>query len=522
MSSGKKVAKAAGFLMVAMLLSRMLGYVREAALASAFGKTWITDAFLAAFTVPDFMYDLLVGGILSSAFIPVFSSYLATDKEDEAWEVASTMINLIIIIMVVCIALGMIFTPYLTKAVAYKFTGQTLQLSVKLTRIMFPAFVILALNGLIMGMLNSYKHFAAPAIGAIAYNLCIIVAGLLFAKKLGIAAFAIGVVIGHTTNFLIQLPVLAKKGMKYKFKLNLKHPGVKKMFLLMIPAMLGLAANRVNLIVNQNFASGISEGSITALRLASRLMWLPMGVFAGSIAVAVFPTLTSQAARKEMDDFKETLSMGIRSILLIIIPASVGLAVLSVPIVRLLFERGEFTHAATLVTANALIFYCIGLFAQSAVWVVTRAYYALHDLTRPLKVALTTIIINIILNYFLRPVLQERGLALADSIAVIYNLTVLLFVLQKKIGGIGIRKIFRSFVMITLSSGLMGVVVYLVSTYLGSHLDLSVRLNQVIQVGASIGLGAVVFAVAILMCKLDETQVIVDMIRRKFKRPAVN
>lgn len=168
MSSGKKVAKAAGFLIVAGLISRVLGFVREATLASSFGKTWITDAFLAAFTVPDFMYDLLVGGMLSSAFIPVFSSYLATDQEEEAWEVASTMVNLIAIVMLTCIILGMIFTVPLTKLVAYKFSGETLALSVKLTRIMFPAFIILALNGLIMGMLNAYKHFAAPAIGAMA------------------------------------------------------------------------------------------------------------------------------------------------------------------------------------------------------------------------------------------------------------------------------------------------------------------------------------------------------------------
>jgi len=179
MSSGKNVAQAAGLLMVAMLLSRVLGFVREASIASSFGKTWVTDAFLAAFTIPDFMYDLLVGGMLSSAFIPVFSSYLATDREEEAWKVASTMINLIVIVVAVCITLGMIFTGPLTKLVAYKFSGETLDLAVRLTRIMFPAFLILAINGLTMGILHSYNHFAAPAIGAIAYNACIIIIGLL-------------------------------------------------------------------------------------------------------------------------------------------------------------------------------------------------------------------------------------------------------------------------------------------------------------------------------------------------------
>ncbi|MCL4405636.1 MAG: murein biosynthesis integral membrane protein MurJ [Eubacteriales bacterium] len=518
MSTGKKVAKAAGMLMIAMMVSRALGYVREASLASAFGAKWQTDAFLAAFTVPDFLYDLLVGGVLSSAFIPVFSSYLATDREEEAWEVASTMINLLFIVMVICVTLGMIFAVPLTKLVAYKFTGETLALAVKLSRLMFPAFVILAMYGLMQGILNSYKHFAAPAIGAIAYNLCIIVFGLLLQKKYGIMGFAIGVVAGHIASFCIQLPVVIKKGLRYRFTFNLRHPGVRKMFLLMVPTMLGLAANRVNLVVNQSLASGISEGSITALRMASRLMWLPLGVFAGSISVAVFPTLTSQAARQEMAEFKQTLSMGIRSIFLITIPASVGLAVLSVPIVRLLFERGEFNPGATQVTAYALIFYCIGLFAQSAVWVVTRAYYALLDTLRPLLIAVTTIFINVALNFVLRPVLAERGLALAYSLTGIYNLLVLLYILRTKIGQIDLKKIIRSFVLVSVSSAVMGVVTYGVAGFLGTHLDLALRINQVIQVGLSIVVGLIVFAVAVLMCRLEETELVMGIIKRKLKR----
>lgn len=504
--------------MIAMLISRMLGFIREATLASSFGASWETDAFLAAFTVPDFLYDLLVGGILSSAFIPVFSSYLATDREEEAWEVASTMINLMAIVMLVCVALGMVFAVPLTKLVAYDFTGQTLSMAVKLTRIMFPAFVILALYGLMQGILNSYKHFAAPAVGAIAYNLCIIVFGLLLQPRFGIMSFAIGVVAGHIASFCIQFPVAVKKGFRYRFTLNLKHPGVRQMFMLMVPTMLGLAANRVNLIVNQSIASGISEGSITALRMASRLMWLPLGVFAGSIAVAVFPTLATQAAKKEMTAFKQTLSMGIRSIFLITIPASVGLAVLSTPIVRLLFERGEFSPQATLVTAYALIFYCVGLFAQAGVWVVTRAYYALHDTMRPVLIAVTTIVINVALNLLLRPVLAERGLALAYSLTGIYNLAVLLYILRLKIGQIGMKSILRSFVMVTISSAIMGLVTYGVAYYLGTVLDLKDTVNQAVQVAVSILVGLLVFAGAVLLCRLEETEIITGIIKRKLKK----
>lgn len=518
MSTGKKVAQAAGMLMVAMMVSRVLGYVREAVLARSFGATWRTDAFLAAFTVPDLLYDLLVGGVLSAAFMPVFASYLATEKEEEAWEVASTMMNLVTLIMVVCIPIGMIFASPLTNLVAPGFDAKTLALSVQLTRVMFPAFVILALNGLIMGVLQSYKHFTAPALGSIAYNLCIIAFGLGLSRY-GIFGFAFGVVAGHLANFLIQLPVLRKKGMKYKFTLNLRHPGVKKMMLLMVPSMLGLAASRINGIVNQRFASDIAEGSITALRLAYRLMWLPLGVFAGSIAVAVFPTMTDQAARKEMTDFKQTMSKGVRAIFLIIIPASVGLAVLATPIVRLLFQGGAFTAKSTEITALALVFYCVGLFAHSAVWVVTRAFYALHDTLRPLLVAVSTIILNIILNkLFILMGLEEKGLALAFSLVGIFNLIALLFILRKKIGQLGMKQITKSFGLIAISAALMGIVVYGVSYYLGVHLDLHSRLNQVIQVGVSVAVGAVVFAGAILMCRLEESELIMGIVKRKLKR----
>ncbi len=518
MSTGKKVAQAAGMLMVAMMVSRVLGYVREAALAHSFGTTWRTDAFLAAFTVPDLLYDLLVGGVLAAAFMPVFSSYLATGREEEAWEVASTVINLITLIMVICIPLGMIFAAPLTKLVAYKFSGETLALSVKLTRVMFPAFVVLALNGLIMGILQSYNHFTAPAIGTITYNLSIIFFGLML-RKYGILGFAIGVVVGHISNFLVQLPVLRKKGLRYRPILNLSHPGVKKMMLLMVPSMLGLAASRINGIVNQNFASAINEGSITALRLAYRLMWLPLGVFAGSIAVAVFPTMTSQAARQEIASFKQTLSIGIRSIFLIIIPASVGLAVLSVPIVRLLFEHGQFTADSTRVTAYALVFYCLGLFGHSAVWVITRAYYALHDTLRPVLVAMSTIILNIVMNkLFLVMGMAEKGLALAFSLTGIYNLVVLIYILRLKIGHLEIRKMIRSFVLVLVSSALMGLVVYWTAAYLATQLDLQARLNQVIQVAVSIGAGVVVFAAAIFVCRLEESELIIGIIKRKLKR----
>jgi len=518
MSTGKKVAKAAGGLMVAMMISRVLGYVREIALTTKFGKTAATDAYIAAFTVPDLLYNLLVGGALSAAFIPVFSSYLAQDREREAWHVASTIINLVLVLMAAAIALGMVFTRELIPLVAYKFRGETLDLTVKLTRIMFPAFIVLSMNGLMMGILNSYQNFRAPAVGAIVYNLGIIILGVWLAPKYGIAAFAFGVVAGHIGNFLVQMPSLWKRGLGYRPVIDLSHPGVRKIFVLMLPAILALSASQINLIINQNLASALSEGSITALRMANRLMWLPLGVFAGSIAVAIFPTMTAQVARREMTEFKKTFSMGVRSVFLITIPAGAGLIFLSVPIVRLLFQQGKFGPDATEATAYALVFYSVGLFAQSAIWVITRAFYALHDTVRPLIIAVITIALNFALNIMLIGPMQEGGLAFAFSLTGILNMLILLYLLRKKIGPIGARSLLKSFILITVAAGIMGAVSYGVAAYVEPYLDMAHKTNQLIQVGVAIAAGLLVYAGAIFMFRLEEAQMVLDMVRRKLGR----
>lgn len=518
MSTGKKVAKAAGGLMVAMMISRVLGYVREVALTTKFDASAATDAYIAAFTIPDLLYNLLVGGALSAAFIPVFSGYLAQNREKEAWHVASTVINLVLVIMAVGITLGMIFTKELIPLVAYKFQGANLELTVKLTRIMFPAFIVLSLNGLMMGILNSYENFRAPAIGAIVYNLGIIVFGLWLAPRFHIAAFAIGVVAGHIGNFLVQMPALWKKGLGYRPVIDLSHPGVRKIFILMLPAVISLSANQINLIINQNLASGLAEGSITALRMANRLMWLPLGVFAGSIAVAIFPTMTTQVARGEMREFKKTFSMGLRSIFLITIPAGAGLIFLSVPIVRLLFEHGEFGPDATAKTAYALVFYGIGLFAQSAIWVIARAFYSLHDTLQPVLVAVLAIAINYVLNLALIGPMQEGGLALAYSVSGILNMLILLYLLRRKIGLIGARSLIKSFALITVAACIMGAASYGVAAYVESYLDIAHNLNRVIQVGLAVIVGLLVYVGMIFIFRLEEAQMVLGMLRKKLGR----
>jgi len=519
-ATGTKVAKAAGILMVAMVASRVLGYVRDMVIYAYFGQNNLTDAYNAAFSIPDFLYYLLVGGALSSAFIPVFASYIATNKEEEGWRVASTIFNLMIILMLGGITLGIIFAPALVRLLVPGFTPENIALTVKMTRVMFFQTFFMALNGISMGILNSYQHFLAPAIGSVMYNLGIIVIGLIFSHYLnmGIMGFAIGVVFGAALNFAVQLPALLKLGLRYQFVIDLKHPGVRKIGTLFLPVLIGLSVTHLNLFVNQNLGSSLPSGMISALRVAQRIMQLPIGVFAVAIAVAVFPTLTGQAARAEREQFKQTTSLGLRNIFFITIPSAIGLIALKVPIVRLLFEQGQFTSQDTEATAYALLFYCFGLFAYSALQLLNRVFYSLQDTLTPVLVGILTIFINIALNFLLIKPMAHGGLALAYSLAGIINMLLLLYIFRKKVGSIDGRRIVRSFVLTLGISAVMGFTAYQTAGLLESLVDVSTKLGQLLQVGVSITIGVLVFVFLAFFCKMEEGEMVKKILMRRLKK----
>ncbi|PKM89709.1 MAG: murein biosynthesis integral membrane protein MurJ [Firmicutes bacterium HGW-Firmicutes-12] len=516
MSSGKSVAKAAGLLMVAMTLSRILGYVRDMVIYARFGQNSFTDAYNAAFSIPDFLYYLLVGGALSSAFIPVFSSFIATKKEEEGWLVASTIFNIIIILMLFGIAVGFVFAPNLIYILVPGFAPENLELTVTMTRIMFLQTFFMALNGISMGILNSYHHFFAPALGAVVYNLGIIVVGLILSPYIGIMGFAVGVVSGAILNFCVQLPALLKLGLRYRFVIDLKHPGVQKIGTLVLPVLIGLSVTHFNLFVNQNLGSTLPEGMISALRAAQRIMQLPIGVFAIAIAVAVFPTLTGHAAREERAEFKKTMSLGVRTIIFITLPSAIGLIALRTPVVRLLFQQGLFTPEDTQATAFALFFYCIGLFAYSAIQLLNRVFYSIQDTKTPVAVGIFTILINIALNFLLIKYLAHGGLALAYSLAGIVNMVGLLLVLRIRIGSIDGKKMLFSFFQTLGISTLMGLAVYKTAAFMEGIVNASVKTGQLIQVLVSIGVGAVVFVILALLLKMEEGELAKKLVIRRF------
>ncbi|MEN6460646.1 MAG: murein biosynthesis integral membrane protein MurJ [Syntrophomonas sp.] len=516
--NGKRVAKAALLLMITVVISRILGYGREVALYSLFGQNYITDAYRAAFSIPDFIYLMLVGGGLSSAFIPVFSGLIATGREEEGWKSASIVFNYVIIFLFLLIAVAYFFTGSLINLLAPGLPPTYASLAVGLTHIMFIQTFFMALNGLAMGVLNSHNRFAAPAIGSLVYNLVIILIGIAFFKEFGIAAFSYGVVIGAILNFIVQIPALRKVGMKYYFSFDSRNEGFRQIMVLLIPVIAGLGVVQVNLFVTQNLSSGIGPGMIGALNLAQKLMNLPLGIFAVSIGTAVFPTMTMLMAKGELAAFKRTTSLGTRAVFLVTIPASLGLMAVGEPVLKLLFEQGKFTSSMVSATSQALTYYCVGLFAYAALQVLNRSFYALKDTLTPVIAAVITIGLNILMSINLVGPMGHRGLALAYSLAGIFNLLFLLVVLRVKIGKIGVYQISGSFLISLAASAVMFFAVRFTIDRLLEVLTWHDKINLLVSVSAAMAVGVGIYAIIIYMFRLEEFQLVLQMARKKLHR----
>lgn len=527
MSRGASLLAAANILMLTTIASRILGYLRDVLIFAKFGQNSLTDAYNAAFSIPDFLYMILVGGALSSAFIPVFSSYLARGQESEGWRVLSIVFNWIMLLLAIGVALGLAFAPQLVDWLVPGFDDATKTMTVNLTRIMFFQVIFMCLSGISTGILQSYKNFVAPAVGSVLYNLGIILGGVFLAAPIehyfpgyGIAGFSVGVVLGAMLNFLVQFVAICRLGIRYSFSLDLRHPGVRELLALIVPVFIGLAASQFNLFVNQNLASTLDEGLVSALRAAQRLMQLPITLFGITVGIAFFPTMTQLAARDQLGEFKNTVMMGLRTVLFVTIPASFGLAALSEPVIRFMYEfrEGAFTAEDTAETAYALVFYTIGIFAYAAIHTLSRAFYALKDTKKPVTVAVLSIVVNVLLSIVLVRYMAQGGLALAYSIAGVFNMVVLIMLLNRKVGDIGTAALWRSLGKTTLISCVMGVVVWGSNRIVESLLPLDNKLWQLIELGLIIAVGIAVYAALALLWRMPEAEQIIGILRRKFGR----
>ena len=515
------VLYAAGMLTIMMTISRILGFVRDISVSSMFGISWQADAYTAAFTIPDLIYFALVGGGLSSAFIPVFSSYLATEQDEDAHVMASTILNIVAIASMVLIAIGMVFTPQLIDIMVefkHENAAEATALTIVLTRLMFAQCFFMCLAGISQGILQCYKEFTVPALGAVVYNIAIIVIGILLAQHIGIAGFTIGVVVGAALNLLLQIRSMRQYGFSYKLTLNLRHPGVKKFFLLFLPVVLGLSMNELNLLVSQRLASGLGGGVVYALKQAQRIMMLPVGIFAAAIGLSVFPTMTSHVARGEMKEYKQNLTMGLRTVIFITLPASVGLIALSHPVVRAMYQQGAVTTVQIELVSVILVYYCIGVVGYGAQQILNRGFYAVQDTKSPVLINVFVLLFNIIISIILVGPFTYRGLAMAYSLSGLLSMLVLGVALRFKIGQYGGKALAKSALQSIIASAVMGVAVYFVANGLEQMLDLSSKLMQVLQVGIGITVGVVVYAAMAIVMRMEEAQQVLRIVKRKLRR----
>lgn len=515
----RSLAQITGFLVIMSALSRVLGYVREIVMTTVFGQGWLTDAYKAAFLIPDFLYLILIGGAFSTAFIPVLSEYVNKNQEDEAWHVASTIFNGMLIAVFVGMAFFYVTVPFIMdEFLAVGYAEETKELAIYLTRIMLIQSFFMCLSGVCQGICHVYQQFTAPAVGSLLYNIAIIILGIWLMPKIGITGFAVGVVVGSYLNVIAHFPILLKIGVKWKPVLDFKHPGVKEFFRLSIPVVLGLSVIYLNYFVTQNLGSQLDEGTVTALNNANRLMQLPIGVFATAIASAFFPTLTELIAKKDIKNFKLKLVEGINLNNFILIPASVGLMVVAEPLIRALFMQGKFTEENVAITASVLIFYCIGILGYSQQQVLNRGMYALRDSKRAVIVNCAIIIINVILSFMMVGPFKAQGLALAYSIAGLISMFLLYMLLYKKVGDLGSHAIVVSLVKTTVASIVMGVSVIFFLKVSDGFIDIASKSQQLMELFLAVGVGIVVFVIMAMVLKIKEMQDAMQLVRRKLHR----
>jgi len=522
------IAKYTGIVMIATLISRILGLGREMVISNQFGAGIETDAFFIAFMIPNLLRSFIGEGALNTAFIPIFSECLINQDQKKADTFASNILNILIITLFIIIILGIWGTPWIINIIAggFKQDPEKYLLTVRLTRIMFPYIAFAAIAALFMGILNSYKQFFIPALAPALLNISIIWFAFFYAAKLGIYSLTIGVLLGGLVQVLIHIPPLLKGGFQYQLVINFHNQNVKEFFQLLIPAMIGLAIDKINFVVDRIIASYLAHGSISALYYANRLMQFPLGIFGIALTIAILPTLSKYVARKQIGKMKESFSFGIKLLSLFTLPSTVALIVLSYPVVRLFYEHGLFNTQDTNMTKIALICYTIGLYATALLRLVISTFYALKDTRTPLKIGFFVVIFNIILDLILVRFLGHAGIALATSLAAIVHFIMLSIALQRRIKGLFTRELFTFSWKTGLACLLMGLFCWGVSQYFNFKFDMSLKICQLNQVLISGMVGVMVYYFSGIMMGIPEfrnaRQIILNIIKIKTKEEDEN
>lgn len=521
-----RLARSAGVFGLATIASRLLGLVRDQVLAFYFGAGDANDAFRVANRIPNLVRDLFAEGAMSAAFVPTFTRQLTLHGRERAWQLASSVINALLLVTGVLVIGGMIFAEPLVRLFAADFAEVPgkLELTIYLTRIVFPFLTLVAVAAALMGMLNSLGHFFVPALSPAMFNVAIIVIalGLIpIAPSLGlqpITIVAIATLVGGVGQLAIQWPPLRREGFRYRPVLDLRDEGLHRVLLLMGPGTIGMAATQINVFVNTVLATGEGTGAVSWLDFAFRLMYLPIGLFGVSIATAATPAISRMVAESDFARIRSTLANALGLMLFLNVPATVGLVILARPIVAVIFEHGEFTRVDTLATAAALQLYAIGLVGYSVVRIVSPTFYALQRSRVPVMVSAASVVINVVLNLALVREMGYRGLALGTSITAIVNASVQLLLLRREIRGLEGARIAASLMRVLIATAAMGVVIVTVQAALEQLMPGDAFAAQALRLAITIAvsMGALVAAAQVL--RIREYAEARDLVIRRLRR----
>ncbi len=479
--------RALGSFVSATVVSRVLGYVRDALVAAYFGGGWITDAFYAAFRIPNLLRRFFGEGALTAALVPVFTDVENHRGKDEANHFLNSVISGLVIVLSIIVVLGVIFAPAVARFVAWGFlqNAEKFALTVDLVRLIFPFLFFISLAAVLTAVLNSRGAFFIPAVVPSSLSIAEIAFILFFASffKDAIYGLSVAAVVGGALHFASQIPSIYHQKLKLKWVRPFSHPEVKTVFALMIPTTLGLAADQVNSFVDQLCASFLQDGAITALYNSNRVMQLPLALFGIAVASVALPSLSRSISNQKMGEYKNTLNFSLRIANYILIPSLVGLSVLGYPIIQVLFEHGKFTPEFTKLTFLALVPYALGLPAYSATKIMATAFYARKNTKTPVRVALYNMVLHAVLNIALMFQLGVAGLALSTALSAWFQVFVLFIYLRRDIGPMGAREILRSFLSGTSAGIVMGVLAVTTFYYVLPNFALIPRLGIAILVG---------------------------------------
>ena len=519
------LASSAGLVGSATMISRLLGLARDQVFAYLFGANNAMDAFYVAFRIPNLFRDLFAEGAMNAAFVPTFTRQLTRYGKDQAWKLANNVINTLAISTGLLVIIGIVSAGPLITFLAsdYASVPGKLELTALLTKITLPFLTFIAIAAAFMGMLNSLQRFFIPALSPAMFNISTIFCAFALVPvmpKFGLApitAIAIGTLVGGLGQLVIQWPALRREGYRYRPVLNLGDQPLRDVLILMGPGILGVAATQVNLLVNLILATGEGTGAVSWLNYSFRLIYLPIGLFGVSIATVALPVISKHAALEKLSNVRSTVSNGLRLMLVLNIPAAVGLIVIALPIVQLLFERGNFTPSDTAATAAALIFYSPGLIGYSAVKIIAPTFYALRDSRTPVLISVGTMIFNVTINMILVRVIGYKGLALGTSIAALLNASVLFWLLRNRLGGLEGMLIGRTLLKTLIASAIMGLTAAVVSQQLELLFPGTDFVLQLIRILITIASGLISLGVTARILKIQELNDAVLLLLAKFQ-----